>query len=265
MFFGPSGTGKDSATYLFASTYLKCPIEEIMPDENGKSSNYKFKEWNASDARGIDVVRDEIFVFASSILSKDEPRRIAYCNEAEGMTGDAQRAMKNLTEKLSHLCIFIFSFNNIKKIDHALISRSAFFRFDPIPFEEFKPWFLSACLKVGISCNTDVVDKIYNYYGGDLRRVITDFIDTYHDTEVAYWKPNNDMAIEIFNSKDPKAKLLSYMKRETIDADYLLQELYELNGYKNAHLFAQCAIAIGKTNPIFGLMDAVEILGKEIK
>lgn len=93
------GTGKTSTARLIA-----------------KEVNADFLMINASDERGIDVIRDKIKRFAQSISSVEGVKRCVFLDEADGLTKQAQESMKSLMELYSNNCFFILSCNDISKI-----------------------------------------------------------------------------------------------------------------------------------------------------
>lgn len=93
------GTGK-TTTARIISKLLDCDMLKI----------------NASDERGIDVIRDKIRMFAQSISFNPSVKRCVFLDEADGLTTQAQESMKSLMELYSDNCFFIMSCNNVSKI-----------------------------------------------------------------------------------------------------------------------------------------------------
>ena len=174
-----------------------------------------------------------------------QKRQIIEFGEADGQTHDGQEALKSITEELSFNCIFIYTLNNMYKMEKAIVSRSACFYVDPITYEDYLPWFEKACRFAKITYSAEVPQQIYSYYKGDLRRVISDFLEVYKGTHASFFKMNMDYAEEIYNAKDPVEKFLSITKNTQLDLENLLQELYVLNGYNNAKIFTEASIALG--------------------
>ena len=120
LFHGPPGTGKTSAAHVIARTLLK----DWFNDMN-------FIESNASDDRGIDFVRVGL---KSTMRSKPlgTPRKIILLDEADGLTPQAQDAMRQLIEKYSHNAMVILTCNELEKIRPAIRSRCSTYAFRPV-------------------------------------------------------------------------------------------------------------------------------------
>ena len=107
------GTGKTTTAKIIAKT-LKCDILSL----------------NASDERGIDMIREKIKTFAESMSSLDGMKRCVFCDEADRLTSIAQDALKNIIETYSENCFFIFTCNDISKITEPIRSRCVLVNFD---------------------------------------------------------------------------------------------------------------------------------------
>ncbi|GAG64276.1 unnamed protein product, partial [marine sediment metagenome] len=107
------GTGKTTTAKIIAKT-LKCDILSL----------------NASDERGIEMIREKIKTFAESMSSLDGMKRCVFCDEADRLTSIAQDALKNIIETYSDNCFFIFTCNDISKITEPIRSRCVLVNFD---------------------------------------------------------------------------------------------------------------------------------------
>ncbi|MBS3060432.1 MAG: replication factor C small subunit [DPANN group archaeon] len=124
IFAGPAGTGKTASSLALAR------------DLFGENFNQNFLELNASDERGIDVVRTRIKDFASIMPYGDYKFKIIFLDESDALTRDAQNALRRTMEKFTGTCRFIMSANYSSKLIEPIQSRCAVFRFKPLPEKE---------------------------------------------------------------------------------------------------------------------------------
>ncbi len=116
LFAGPAGTGKTTAALAMAK------------DLYGEQWRNNFLELNASDDRGIDIVRSKIKDFART-KPLGAPFKIIFLDESDALTPDAQQALRRTMERYSESCRFILSCNFSSKIIEPIQSRCAVFRF----------------------------------------------------------------------------------------------------------------------------------------
>ena len=163
IFYGPSGSGKTSTIHALA--------REIFGDE----WKNRIIEYNASDERGINVVRDKIKTHAKQITKQVDglpPWKIIVLDEADTMTTDSQFALRRIIEQYSKITRFCMVCNYYYKIIDPIISRCALFRFKPIDN-------ISITNKLMKIANIEVNQKLYivaqniaNLSKGDMRRAI---------------------------------------------------------------------------------------------
>ncbi|KAI4483676.1 hypothetical protein M0804_007936 [Polistes exclamans] len=168
LFYGPPGTGKTS-TILAAARQLF-----------GTMYKERILELNASDERGILVVRDKIKSFAqltAGSIKKDgnkcPPFKIIILDEADSMTNAAQAALRRTMEKESHSTRFCLICNYVSRIIEPLTSRCTKFRFKPLGEEKIIERLEYICEKEDLKAEKPVLVKIVEASGGDLRRAIT--------------------------------------------------------------------------------------------
>ncbi|RLM56604.1 replication factor C small subunit [Halobellus sp. Atlit-31R] len=159
LFAGPAGVGKTtSATAIARAIY-------------GDDWQTNFLELNASDERGIDVVRDRIKNFARSSFGGYD-YRIIFLDEADSLTSDAQSALRRTMEQFSDNTRFILSCNYSSKIIDPIQSRCAVFRFSPLGDDAIRRQVVDIADAEGIEVTEDGLDALVYAASGDMRRAI---------------------------------------------------------------------------------------------
>jgi len=130
-----------------------------------------FLELNASDQRGIDVVRDRIKNFARSSFGGFD-YRVIFLDEADSLTSDAQSALRRTMEQFADNTRFILSCNYSSRIIDPIQSRCAVFRFSPLPDDAIAAQAREIAEAEGIEMTDDGLDALVYAAGGDMRRVI---------------------------------------------------------------------------------------------
>jgi len=161
MFSGSAGVGK--------TTTALCLAREILGDY---WKDYTL-ELNASDERGINMVRDRVKKFARFAgLDTKIPFKLIILDEADEMTSDAQTALRRIIEDTAKYCRFILIANNISKIIDPLQSRCAVFKFTRIPEDEIISHLEEICKKEKIKFDKNGLETIHDYSEGDMRHAI---------------------------------------------------------------------------------------------
>ncbi|MFW5974370.1 MAG: replication factor C small subunit [Natrialbaceae archaeon] len=159
LFAGPAGVGKTTSALAIARELYGDHWEE------------HFLELNASDERGIDVVRDRIKSFARTSFGGVK-YRIIFLDEADALTSDAQSALRRTMEQFSNNVRFILSCNYSSKIIDPIQSRCAVFRFSPLPDEAIAEQVGRVAESEGIEITDDGVEALIYVAGGDMRAAI---------------------------------------------------------------------------------------------
>lgn len=161
LFAGPAGIGKTTCALTIA--------REIY----GEQWQENFLELNASDERGIDVVRDRIKSFARSSFGGYN-YRIIFLDESDALTSDAQSALRRTMEQFSHNTRFVLSCNYSSKIIDPIQSRCTVFRFSPLADDAVAEQLRRIADAEEIDITDDGVDALVYAAGGDMRKAIND-------------------------------------------------------------------------------------------
>lgn len=172
LFYGPPGTGKTStilalAKELFGPEFMKQRVLEL----------------NASDERGISIVREKVKDFARMQLTSPPlgyksrypcpPFKIIILDEADSMTQDAQSALRRTMETYSKITRFCLICNYVTRIIDPLASRCSKFRFKSLDQGNAKKRLEEIAEKEGVALQDGAVDTLIKCSEGDLRKAIT--------------------------------------------------------------------------------------------
>jgi len=160
LFYGPPGTGK-------TSTILACARKMY-----GKNFRSMVLELNASDDRGIDVVRQQIKDFASTRKIFSTGVKLVILDEADAMTNPAQAALRRVIEKYTTNTRFCLICNYINKIIPALQSRCTRFRFGPLKNDMVMPRLEHVIKQEGIEVTQDGIKALLAISNGDMRKIL---------------------------------------------------------------------------------------------
>ncbi|MFC2134733.1 replication factor C small subunit [Bacteroidota bacterium] len=159
LFAGPAGTGKTTLSLVVAKQLFKDSWRE------------NFLELNASDERGIDVVRVKVKDFARTKSIGNVPFKIIYLDECDALTKEAQQALRRTMENYTQTCRFILSCNYSSKIIDPIQSRCTVFRFKPLAKEEMIKIMDKIIANESLTMNNSAKEALYEISGGDCRRV----------------------------------------------------------------------------------------------
>lgn len=237
LFYGPPGTGKTSTILAVA--------RELFGPELMKS---KVLELNASDERGIQVVRDKVKNFAKRAVGSDKyngklcpPFKIVILDEADSMTTSAQAALRRTMETETKTTRFCLICNYISRIIEPLTSRCSKFRFKPLSTDILTSRLQLIADKEAVKCSPGVVEEIVRASGGDMRKSITylqsaarlrgDEVVTENDIkEIAGWIPEHlvDNLLDACR-KDSHERLELFIKELLLEGYSASQALDQLH------------------------------------
>ena len=158
---GPPGIGK--------TTSLLCLCRELLKDKFKDA----VKELNASDERGIEVVRQDIKSFAKRHVNLPEGRhKVVFLDESDSMTEAAQQAMRRIMEKYSDTTRFVFACNNSEKVIDPLQSRCAIVRFTRVDEDQIAARLEQICKSEDVKYTKDGISALAVLSDGDMRSAV---------------------------------------------------------------------------------------------
>jgi len=160
MFAGPAGTGKSTLALII--------VKELF----GLHWKENYLELNASDERGIDVVRQKVKDFARTKALGNVPFKVIFLDEADALTKEAQQALRRTMENYTTTCRFVMSCNYSSKIIDPIQSRCAIFRFKLLEKKDIEKRVRIIMEKEGLQITNETIEALYEASEGDCRRVI---------------------------------------------------------------------------------------------
>ena len=227
LFAGPAGTGKSSLAIAIVKELFK----------NSWKENYL--ELNASDSRGIDVIRQEVKNFARTKSLGNVPFKVIFLDEADALTREAQQALRRTMENFTSTCRFILSCNYSSKIIDPIQSRCVVFRFRMLEKKDIEKIIRKIAEAEKLEIEEKAIDALYEASEGDARRVIN-FLQS---TSSISLKITSDLINTIASSAKPsdikivleyalsgdfpnaREKLLDIMLKESISGQDIIKAI----------------------------------------
>ncbi|MFO7991993.1 MAG: replication factor C small subunit [Thermoplasmata archaeon] len=220
LFAGPAGTGKTTSAIALS--------KEIFKDK-WKSN---FFELNASDERGIDVIRNKIKEYARTSSLGARGFKVIFMDEADSLTSEAQAALRRTMEKFSSNCRFILSCNYSSKIIDPIQSRCAVFRFSRLTKENVRKWIQHISEEEGLTVTEDAVETLIRIAEGDLRKA-TNLLQISASTTSEITEENVRLSANVAKPGDIEELIKIAIEGEFMEVRNKLQDLlieYGLSG-----------------------------------
>jgi DNA polymerase III delta prime subunit len=163
LFYGPPGTGKTTTIINLINSYQK---------KHNQVSRSTVLHLNASDERGIDVIRNQIFQFVRSKNLFEKGIKFVILDEVDYMTKNAQQALKYLLQSSGQNVRFCLICNYISKIDESLKNEFIAIRFNQLPKQEIDRFLTQIAKNENIELSNGAIDTIQKLYKSDIRSMI---------------------------------------------------------------------------------------------
>ena len=178
LFYGPPGTGK--------TTTIINLINEYQTKYNEKN-NGSIIHLNASDERGIDIIRNQIYQFVKSKNFFEKGLKFVILDEVDYMTKNAQQALKYLLQTSCYNVRFCLICNYISKIDESLKNEFICIRFNQLPRQDIYKFIKNITINENLDLSEAVIETILGNYSSDIRSMIN-FIQL--NQNVTNWEAN---------------------------------------------------------------------------
>ena len=227
LFAGPAGIGKSTLALII--------VKELF-GENWKEN---YLELNASDERGIEVVRQKVKNFARTKALEKIPFKVIFLDEADALTKEAQNALRRTMENFTNTCRFILSCNYSSKIIDPIQSRCAVFRFRLLEKKDINKIITRIAENENLIIQPEAYESIYENSEGDGRRAINLLQSTASisptitkeliNTMAASAKPTDIRVVLDYSLsgdfEKAKDKLLDLMLRESISGQDIIKAI----------------------------------------
>lgn len=225
LLYGPPGTGKTTTIINLINAYEK----KYKQQNQGLMIHL-----NASDERGIDVIRNQITQFVNSCALFENGTKFVILDEVDYMTKTAQQALKHLLNSVNKNVRFCLICNYITKIDETLQNEFVKLRFNLLPHNETVFFLKSICDSEKLTFKKDTLETIQIKHDSDIRSMINymqanqDILDDVHVLHNGVW---DDLTQFILESKDNSEAILH--KLTNIQNTYGLEPRNLLRFYFN--------------------------------
>lgn len=164
LLYGPPGTGKTTTIINLINEYQTIHYNKINKDS--------IIHLNASDERGIDVIRTHIFDFIKTKTFSNVSKKFVILDEVDYMTTSAQHALKFIVENEKNNVVFILICNYISKINTSIQNIFLNIRFNDLPKDEIIKLIKNIKKKEKIKIKNNQIEKIQKYFKSDIRSMI---------------------------------------------------------------------------------------------
>lgn len=180
LFYGPPGTGKTTSIINLINEFQK---------RHSKQNKSNIIHLNASDERGIDIIRNQIYTFVKSLNMFESGIKFVVLDEVDYMTKNAQQALKHLLQTSSNNVRYCLICNYISKIDESLKNEFICIRFNQLPKQDIYQFIKTIATNENLSIRQDTIQVIQSIYHSDVRSMIN-FIQLNQNLKENDWRTN---------------------------------------------------------------------------
>lgn len=227
LLYGPPGTGKTTTIVNIINSYHK----NKYPNNN-QNNHCQIIHLNASDERGIDIIRNQIYQFVNSRSLFNNSMKFVILDEVDYMTKNAQIALKYLLQSFNQSCSFCLICNYISRVDDSLKNDFIQFKFNKLPKEDVTRCLQNIVNKENLSITDDTLSDIQYIYKSDIRSMIN------HIQLNQNFLKNKIISSELWNNitfilKDKHNYHLIYEKINEISIEYNIDIRNIIKDYLN--------------------------------
>ena len=241
LLYGPPGTGKTTTIINLINEYQRV-----------KKNKSLVIHLNASDERGIDIIRNQIYQFVKTKNLFETGYKFVVLDEVDYMTKNAQQALKYLLQTCGNNVKFFLICNYISKIELSLQHEFVCIRFNQLPKQKIREFIRDICVKEGVDLTDQNIDTIQNLHKSDIRSMIN-FIQLNQNVPVqqsniiddTVWKSLYDLFQE--NRKTIKVFINQLSINYNIDKKQIIKDYYNyliLNHSINTEIVEKMEIVI---------------------
>ena len=227
LLYGPPGTGKTTTIINLINEY------QVI-----KKKKSQVIHLNASDERGIDIIRNQIYQFVKTKNLFETGYKFVVLDEVDYMTKNAQQALKYLLQTCGNNVKFFLICNYISKIELSLQHEFVCIRFNQLPKQKIHEFIREICMKENVDLSDQTIDNIQNLHKSDIRSMIN-FIQLNQNVIVQQsniinnelWEKLYDLFAEKYEEKETqKIKIKKFINhlsiQYNIDKKQIIKDYY---------------------------------------
>ncbi len=222
LLYGPPGTGKTTTVINLINEYQRV-----------KKTKSQVIHLNASDERGIDIIRNQIYQFVKTKNLFETGYKFVVLDEVDYMTKNAQQALKYLLQTCGNNVKFFLICNYISKIELSLQHEFVCVRFNQLPKQKIREFIREMCTKEEVNLTDQTIDNIQNLHKSDIRSMIN-FIQLNQNVIVQQSNIIDDTVwkrlYDLFDGEKDKMKIKAFINRLSIhyniDKKQIIKDYY---------------------------------------